>query len=85
MFAVTAMHEQVHERTSQQREPENYAKQMGAMFGPKISADHGEQDDKMPVGTIKNAPRRPQLSSRSSVMTFALFPTDGRTERSIRS
>ena len=46
MFAVTAMHEQVHERTSQQREPENYAKQMDAMFGPKISADHGEQDDK---------------------------------------
>jgi|SoimicMinimDraft_9_1059737.scaffolds.fasta_scaffold09292_2 hypothetical protein len=69
MFAVTAMHEQVHERTSQQREPENYAKQMGAMFCPKISADHGEQDD-------KNAGRHHQERAAPSATIVAIVCHD---------
>ena len=68
MFAVTAMHEQVHERTSQQREPENYAKQMGAMFCPKISADHGEQD--------KNAGRHHQERAAPSATIVAIVCHD---------
>ena len=68
MFAVTAMHEQVHERTSQQREPKNYAKQMGAMFGPKISADHGEQ--------YKNAGRHHQERAAPSATIVAIVCHD---------
>jgi hypothetical protein len=60
MSALTAVvHEQVHEWASQQRQPQKRAKQMGAVFHPKVDArdrqeanqDHtGRRFRKLPDG-----------------------------------
>ena len=62
---MPAMHEQVHQRTYEKREPKNCAKEMSTMLGPKINAGHGEQDND------NNAGRRHQKCTAGSVTIIA--------------
>jgi len=45
MFAVTSMHEEVHERASQQKQIGKNAEQVGPMFGEKEEANDSEKHD----------------------------------------
>ena len=45
MFAVTAMHEEVHERAREQKQKRKNAEQVRPMFCQKEEADDGQKDD----------------------------------------
>jgi hypothetical protein len=53
VFAVPAMHEQVHQQTSERRKPKNCDSEMSTMLGPKKNAGHSEQDNNKNAGRLR--------------------------------
>jgi hypothetical protein len=46
MAAVTAMHEHVHEGASEQRQPDEYSEDVGAVLGKQECAGNDQKPDK---------------------------------------
>ena len=50
---MPAMHEQVHQQTSERRKPKNCDSEMSTMLGPKKNAGHSEQDNNKNAGRLR--------------------------------
>jgi hypothetical protein len=67
MVAVTAMHEHVHEGASEQREPDEYSKDVGAVLGKQECAANDQKPDE------NKARRRRQKTALRTVLVFRMI------------
>lgn len=62
MAAVSVMHEEMHQRASQQRKPHERTEQISAMFHPRIStADRQKADQHQPRRELPQVCVEPDL------------------------
>jgi hypothetical protein len=67
MAAVTAMHEHVHERASEQWQPDEYSEDVGAVLGKQECAGNDQKPDE------NKARRRRQKTALGTVLVFRMI------------